>query len=93
MSADAGADKPPLEMGDVVYLGDALANVVFTGVVQGPPGPPGPVGEISLHTNYGAREEPALSFVVGGWEYSFPSKELARQVREKLISMTLEGEL
>jgi hypothetical protein len=94
-------DKP--KVGDMVHLGSVLENVnwaigpgdltatgTFTiDALQGPPGPPGE----TVVVYSGTRAEPAVSFVVDGWEYSFASKQMAQKVMQKLISMTLEGEL
>jgi hypothetical protein len=66
-------------------------------VVQSMPlmqGPPGPAAEtMYTHQPQGARKTPEVRFEVDGWEYSFPTYAAARAVREKLLSMTLEGEL
>lgn len=72
-------------------------------VMQGPPGPAGTleitgydgnvITSLSDLARSGTRPVPELRFEVDGWEYSFPTKEHARMVREKLMEMTLEGEL
>jgi hypothetical protein len=94
---------PNLKPGDVVYIGD---HTVSIGVLQGPPGPAGPPGVLTyepLTDKWVVSDEdlaipatsrtPELSFDVDGWRFSFASVEIARRVREKLMSMTLEGEL
>lgn len=92
MAMSEGADKPP-DVGDAVYLGQIISTQPIYGVA-GPPGPPGPAGEVSVtYTFPGAREVPPLVFAVDEWEYSFPTTELARKVRDELMRMTLEGEL
>lgn len=80
--------------GDLVYLGDALGKMQMYGIV-GPPGPAGPPAEASI-TFEGTRpvsREWHYRMTFDGWEYTFPSKEVARKVREELLRMTLEGEL
>lgn len=65
------------------FVGELLA-----GIIQGPPGPP---GEPALPD--GVRPSPGVRFEIDGWEYSFPSVAAAEKVRDKLMAMTLEGEL
>jgi hypothetical protein len=56
-------------------------------------GPPGPMPDLSDLPIPGTMQEAAIRFVVDGWEYRFRSIDHARNVREKLMNMTLEGEL
>lgn len=85
-----------------IAMGELLKNVSFYGVTGDPSpqsfpaiiqGPPGPMMDLSEMPIPGTVPEAAVSFVVDGWEYRFPSIHHARLVREKLTSMTLEGEL
>jgi hypothetical protein len=78
-------DAPTLELWD---HGNVVSSIPL---FQGPPGPAGET--IYLHTPEGVRPTPAVRFEIDGWEYSFPTYAAARAVREKLLSMTLEGEL
>lgn len=98
----------PDDDGSMIYLGDVLSNAQLQGVI-GPPGPPGPPGGVLTHdpisNNWvlsisdeeiavpGTSQTPALHIDIDGWRFSFASVEIARKVREKLMSMTLEGEL
>lgn len=61
-------------------------------VLQGPQGPPGLDATLDL-TYPGTQPTPAVRFDIDGWTYSFPTFDAARAVREKLMQMTLEGEL
>lgn len=102
MDDDDSVANAPVDPGDSVHLQSVLGNFTFHGVVadSNPPpvmtivqGPPGPMLDLSEMPIPGTVPEAAVSFVVDGWEYRFPSIHHARLVREKLTSMTLEGEL
>lgn len=98
------ADKSGARAPDgTMSLETVLANVTFHGVAADPnppqftlgalQGPPGPMPDLSDLPIPGTVPEAVISFVVEGWEYRFPSSHHARVVRERLMKMTLEGEL
>jgi hypothetical protein len=82
-------------------LVEKLIDKIMAQIPAGPPGPQGPPGAASPDEEWwrgdvwtaDTRPAPQFSYVVGAWEYSFPDKETARKVRDKLMRMTLEGEL
>lgn len=86
--------------GSTAYVRDRLGIATLYGVVTDETslststvpylvGPP----QTSATIITGGRPSPIIRFEVDGWEYAFPTVDAARAVREKLISMTLEGEL
>lgn len=93
-------DKVP-EQPVISWNGDGELTLNYDGsvmslgsITQGPQGPQGPPGEVIFErSDRGVRPAPAVRFEVDGWEYSFPTPEQARIVRDKLMKMTLEGEL
>jgi hypothetical protein len=89
MTTDDGTNGGVLDTLDA--LQEILTNITGLFGIPGPAGPQGPPADDVWAA--GTRPAPQFSFVVGAWEYSFPDKETARKVREKLMKMTLEGEL
>lgn len=93
--------------GDPVYLGTQEATVKLSALSSPDPalynhtisissdsGRSAWVNPDVIRVRYsGTQKTPALRFTIGGWEYTFPTIEMARKVREKLMEMTLEGEL
>jgi hypothetical protein len=72
-----GSTSPPAQPGSALVWSEQLKTWV-------------PGDELP---SQGSRLVPAVRFEIDGWEYSFPSKEVARKVQDKLNGMILEGEL